>query len=95
MVGCQVRDHEEARQAYAAAPKKSKSLILDQVVDGRRTTARKYSYDVIKALQQVWATSGGTCRAVPRPGDGRVDRRDGNRGLLGGRAGPLQHLGTC
>ncbi len=80
-------------QAYADAPKKSKSVILDQVVeitgwnrdharqqlrarlaqppgratatvavlDHRKTRARKYSYDAVKVLQKVWATSGGSC----------------------------------
>lgn len=79
--------------AYAAAPKKGKSQILDYVVevtgwnrdharqqltarlkqapgravatvaviDQRKTKPRKYSYDAIKVLQQVWATAGGTC----------------------------------
>lgn len=79
--------------AYAAAPKKGKSQILDQVVqvtgwnrdharqqlvarlrqapgravatvaviDRRRTKPRKYSYDALVVLQQVWAASGGSC----------------------------------
>lgn len=80
-------------QAYAAAPRKGKSVILDHVVevtgwnrdharqqlvarlkqapgravatvaviDRRKTKPRKYSYDAIKILQQVWATAGGSC----------------------------------
>ena len=80
-------------QAYAAAPRKGKSVILDHVVevtgwnrdharqqlvarlqqapgravatvaviDRRKTKPRKYSYDAIKVLQQVWATAGGSC----------------------------------
>jgi hypothetical protein len=79
--------------AYAAAPRKGKSVILDHVVevtgwnrdharqqlvarakqapgravatvaviDRRKTKPRKYSYDAVKVLQQVWATSGGSC----------------------------------
>ncbi len=79
-------------QAYAAAPKKGKSEILDQVVavtgwnrdharqqltgrlrapgraratvaviDRRTTKTRRYSYDALVILRQVWATAGGSC----------------------------------
>ena len=79
--------------AYAAASKKGKSQILDQVVeitgwnrdharqqlvarlkqapgravatvaviDRRKTKPRKYSYDALVVLQQVWSTAGGSC----------------------------------
>ncbi|MCL1897232.1 MAG: transposase family protein [Micrococcales bacterium] len=74
--------------SYLKAPRKTKTLILDQVVDvtgwsranarrrltGKATQARhtrrkpgpkpgsrRYSYDTVKVLQQVWAVSGGQC----------------------------------
>ena len=85
--------------AYAAAPKKGKSQILDHVVqvtgwnrdharqqlrarlrqtqgraqatvaviDRRRTRPRKYSYDALTVLQQVWAASGGSCGQYLEP----------------------------
>lgn len=55
------RDH--ARQQLVArlqqAPGRAVATIA--VVDRRKTRARKYSYDALLVLQQVWAASGGSC----------------------------------
>lgn len=55
------RDH--ARQQLVARLKQApgRATATVAVIDRRRTKPRKYSYDAIKILQQVWATSGGSC----------------------------------
>lgn len=104
--------------AYAAAPKKGKTLILDQVVevtgwnrdharqqlvarlkqapgravatvaviDRRKTKPRKYSYDALLVLQQVWAATGGNCGQYLAPAmDGWLDAMEAEAELVPGQ----------
>lgn len=55
------RDH--ARQQLVARLRQApgRAVATVAVIDRRRTKPRKYSYDALIVLQQVWAASGGSC----------------------------------
>ena len=55
------RDHarQQLRLRLLQAPGRAVATVA--VIDRRKTKPRKYSYDAVKVLQQVWATSGGSC----------------------------------
>ena len=55
------RDHarQQLRLRLLQAPGRATATVA--VIDRRKTKPRRYSYDATKVLQQVWATSGGSC----------------------------------
>lgn len=55
------RDH--ARQQLVARLRQApwRAVATVAVIDRRRTKPRKYSYDALIVLQEVWSTSGGSC----------------------------------
>ncbi|QTE24785.1 transposase family protein [Propioniciclava sp. MC1595] len=55
------RDHarQQLRLRLLQAPGRAVATVA--VIDRRKTKPRRYSYDATKVLQQVWATSGGSC----------------------------------
>ncbi|MFZ2164208.1 MAG: DDE-type integrase/transposase/recombinase [Propionibacteriaceae bacterium] len=55
------RDHARQQLRRRLTQPKGRATATVAVIDRRRTKPRKYSYDAIKVLQVVWATSGGSC----------------------------------
>ena len=52
---------DNARRRVVAAAKRSPGAGRQVGVARRKRRASKYSYDALKVLQRVWATSGGQC----------------------------------
>lgn len=64
------RDHarQQLCRRMRQGPGRAKATVV--VIDRRKTRAKKYSYDAIKILQFVWATSGGSCGKYLAPAMG-------------------------
>ncbi|MBO1031910.1 transposase family protein [Tessaracoccus sp. SD287] len=55
------RDHARQQLRRRLAQPMGRAQATVAVIDRRRTKPRKYTYDSVRVLQQVWAASGGSC----------------------------------
>lgn len=55
------RDHARQQLRRRMAQPQGRATATVAVIDRRKARGRKYSYDAIKILQQVWAVAGGIC----------------------------------